>query len=309
MIKWTAWPLMILVLLIAAGCSGDNENKPDNLEENMLPNAREEQGFSLGFYDQEMQIEKERTFEIETDDFLRNILFRNKTNMDRSFTLIIFSNGEQKEFIVNGQREKVYHFNLESQQEANMLVKLVNIEDGFHAVDYIIMENSDIVIDSNDLTVADELSRIFNVRVNLFKDMNSIPTERPSLTQIGEDLTESRVEGLLINKHDKLYSALLQTESKETVVFDLVYGNLGEDHLDFYLVSLIDWKQERMNGSLKIYDDLASQENKKMKVSVENPKEGNNLRVIMLTNPFTPLTEESPFTSSPKASFKLELTK
>ncbi|TKH45882.1 hypothetical protein C1I60_05420 [Paenibacillus terrae] len=294
---------IFLLFILFVGCSNDTNS---SIEQNIVPNEKTEQGYSLGLYNSNSTIEAKRSFHIKDEIFEKSIIFANKTNQEKTFILLVFDNGKQRNFKIHDNDMRYFRFTLAKNQSETIPVKIEGIADGFHATNFIILKNPDeVVTDSSTLAKADSLSQTYNIRVNLFKNLEKIPMERPQQVN-SEKLKEARIDGIFVGKQGDAYKALLQTE-EDNLRFNVLYGNLSEESIDFYIVSLVDWEQVNINGNQNIYDELSKGENKKITVSIDHKKNGKVMILFMLTNPFSPLPDDNPYTASPNASFKVKL--
>jgi hypothetical protein len=295
---------MFFLVILLVGCGNDTNS---STEQNMMPNEKMEQGYSLGLYNNNSTIEAKRSFHIKDEVFEKNIVFGNKTNQERTFILLAFDNGNQSSFKVHDNDMRYYRFTLAKNQNETIPVRIEGIKDGFHSINFIVLKNPDeVVTDSNALAKADSLSQTYNIRVNLFKNSETIPTQRPQQAN-SEKLKEARIDGIFVGKQDDNYKALLQTKDNNSK-FNVLYGNLSDEPIDFYIVSLVDWEQVNINRGQNIYDKLTKGENKKLTASIDTKKNGKAIILFMLTNPFSPLPDDNPYIASPNASFKIELS-
>ncbi|KJD47399.1 hypothetical protein QD47_00095 [Paenibacillus terrae] len=84
---------MLFILFI--GCSNDTNS---SIEQNIVPNEKRVQGYSLGLYNSNSTIEAKRSFHIKDEIFEKSIIFANKTNQEKTFILLVFDNGKQRNF-------------------------------------------------------------------------------------------------------------------------------------------------------------------------------------------------------------------
>lgn len=301
---------IILALLLLSGCSED-EPKENTYQSHEQPMAEFEEVYTLGLYEEDA-FENERTFKINQDSFRKSVVLGNKTSKDSSFILLVFNHGEQVDFkLPDGKIYSNHSFDIESGEYMDLEVSLVDLEDGFHSITYILMQNPGKLPSDYETAVA--LADVYSIRINLFKNIDNIPDERPSLFTEALISEERRVHGVFLGKRDQLYDALFKEEVADSgFPYTLLYGNSNSEPLDFYIVGLLNFKQTPLGNHSYIYDTLEPGEEKSFPIEFNGTlKEINNsFQVLMIPTPFTPVTQQNPFLlQDPLASNRMLLLK
>nr|AFX82604.1 hypothetical protein [Planococcus citreus] len=289
---------LLILFSILGGCSQVSE--PDNkavYESFEQPIAEVEDVFTLGLYNGQ-DFEYERTFEINDDPFQKDLVLGNKTSEKSSFILVIFNHGKQIEFKVEDKITNKYSFDVEPDEYHKMDISFSDIEDGFHSITYVLLDNPEEF--PQDYETAMDLSNIFSVRVNLFKNINSIPDERPELVANAIKSDTRNIHGVLLSDEKEKYKVLFNEPVKENqkLPVKLNYGNANSESMDFYMVSLLNFEQVPINDAPYLYDALGSDEEKELSFDINSHSlnhKNNSYQFIMLPTPFKALTDEDPF--------------
>lgn len=294
----------ILLVMIISGCSLLQQAE-DPYEKDQLPMAKNQEGFSLGLYDNG-KIENQRSYTTNKSTFKKQVVFGNKTSEPGKFLLLIFNHGQQLNFEIDGKNVNKYLFQLEANQYEEMEVTIKGLEKGFHSIHYVIVREPYKKMKSLEETL--RYSQLYTVRLNILKDIEEIPKERPTLTRLGYESKEKRIHGTLISKPDHLYHAWLnqRLDQKKTYSYQIIYGNKESRPVDLYLVKLLDWEQVAFDDKeTVIYDQLQTDTDKIIDQSLDSSMiEGEQSLVILyLPEPFEPLSEEEvEHTMSPEMS-------
>jgi len=291
---------LITLLLILSGCSIEdsiNDDQNDIYKSHEQPIAEFEEVYTLGLYEED-EFEHERTFKINNESFNKSIVLGNKTSRDGSFILLIFNHGEQIDFKVGDSKlSNNYSFDIKSGEYMNIEVSLLNLKDGFNSITYILIKDPKVFPNSYETSM--ELSDIFSIRVNLLKNTDKIPTERPDLFSETIKSETRRVHGPLISNHENLYEILYNERmSNDDFQFNLIYGNSNSRAIDFYIVGLLNYQQIPLNESSFIYDKLEQNDEKSIPINFNITlleEENNSFQIIMIPTPFEPISKEEPF--------------
>jgi hypothetical protein len=264
--------------------------------------AKGQQGFSLGLYTGN-DIEPKRTFKITSNQFTKKIVFGNKTTAKGDFKLIVFNHEKQINYFVNGKEYLALDFTLSPNQYKEFDVTFNVINDGFHSLNYIIVREPSLAPDKLEKSL--ELLQLYNIRINLLKNITTIPEQRPTVTTIGKTNNENKIHGVFVSKPGTNYTAWLtenvSLNSSDTGIlnYNLIYGNKEQSPVDFYLVTMLDWKQVPfVNDKLLVYDKLNANEEKIISAQLDSNllnKENNIFVTFMLPEPFTELPDENPY--------------
>lgn len=289
----------IILLLALSGCSRENSiiNRDDIYKSHEQPIAEFEEVYTLGLYNGD-KFEYERTFNINNESFKRSVVLGNKTSQDSSFILLIFNHGEQIEFTVGDSKiSNNYSFNIKSGEYMNLEVSLLNLKDGFNSITYIILKDPKKFPDRFETSM--ELADLFSIRVNLLKNIDNIPVERPNLFTEAIKSENRKVNGVLISNGENLYEILYKEEiNKKNIRHNLIYGNSNSKAIDFYIIGLFNFQQTPLNGKTFIYDTLKPDEEKSIYIDFDIPlleKKNNSFQILMIPIPFEPISKENPF--------------
>lgn len=289
---------ILIFLFLLTGCSQVSETDDKAIYESFeQPITKVEEVFSLGLYDGQ-DFEYDRTFEVANDVFRKDLVLGNKTSEKGSFVLVIFNHGKQLEFQVGNEITSKYSFDIEPDDYHKMDISLLDIEDGFHSITYMLFDDPETF--PQDYEVSMDLSDIFSLRVNLFKNINAIPDERPKLVTDAIQSDTRNIHGLLLSDKKEKYKVIFneQLGKNQTVPFTLNYGNGNSDAMNFYLVSLLNFEQVPINDAPYLYDALGSEEEKELSLDISShslTQEKNSYQFIMIPTPFKALTDEDPF--------------
>ncbi|WP_226530740.1 hypothetical protein [Metabacillus niabensis] len=301
----------ILFILIMSGCTNTTETVEPNTEsekfdEDLLPMAKGEQGFSLGLYNNE-NIESKRTFNISSNNFTKNIVFGNKTSEKGNFKLLVFNHGKQIEFYMDGKEYTYFDFTLTANQYSDLQVTLKDISNGFQSINYIVIREPNLAPDN--LENALVVSQLYSIRVNLLKNIKTIPKEKPNLTNISKTNKKSKIHGVFVSELASPYTAWLKENiSKKTDIlnYNIVYGNKENSPVDFYLVTMVNWNQVPISDKqLHIYDQLKVNEEKSIQGKLDHNllnKEKNIFVTFMLPDPYKELPDKNPHGAIPAMS-------
>lgn len=301
-------PLLVVLVFLLSGCLNENELK-DTYESHEQPILEGEEIFTWGLYN-EGSFEEERTFNISDDSFNRNVVVANKTTKDTSFTLLVFNHGEQMDFITSDVVTNNYQFDIESGQIADIAVNLQDIKDGYNSVTYIILKDPNEL--PQDYESSLNLTEMFSIRVNLFKNIDYIPEDRPNLFTEAEINDNRRIDGVFLGEKEEKYNVLYKESAKEnSVEYNLVYGNSSSEAFDFYLVALLNNEQISLGKHPFIYDELKPNEEKVLPLDFNRTldKANNTYQILMIPTPFEKVTKEEPFLMfSPTVSNRVTIT-
>ncbi|OZU88629.1 hypothetical protein CIL03_10050 [Virgibacillus indicus] len=308
---------IVTLLLILSGCFNEEsteEPKIDNdetYESHEQPIAELEEVYTLGLYNKG-DFEYERTFEIEHESFKRNIVLGNKTSKEGSFILLIFNHGEQMNFKVgDGKVSNNYRFDIKKEKYKDLEVTLLNLEDGFHSITYVLLNDPEEV--PNDYETSMELADLFSIRVNLLKNIDNIPEERPNLFTEGIESEERRIHGAFLSKKEVPYETLYKEDMGEKEIpYTLFYGNSHSEKIDFYLVALLNYQQTQLGTDDFLYDTLETDQEKSISLDFNLPlkEESNSFQVLMIPTPFEPVSKEKTFLpQDPSASNRVLILK
>ncbi|RSK44887.1 hypothetical protein [Bacillus canaveralius] len=292
--------------------TSNKKNTNSSYDKDMLPVAKEQEGFSLGLYDSN-KIEPKRTFFTKKDNFSKNIVFGNKTSKEGNFLLIIFNHGEQLPYHVNNKKYINYKFTLKPGEFADIPITIKELNKGFHSVNYIIIRDPDLIQD--DFGKALRLSQLYSIRVNILRDINEIPDKRPNLFSKTVSNNQNKVHGVFINKENEDYTAWFKEEvtkeNRNIVDYSIIYGNKEKKNMNFYIVSLLNWEQIKINNNLYIYDHLEPDQAKKIKANLKIQKFNKNdniFVVLLLPDPYIELPDENPYSLfSPFSSLRTKI--
>ncbi|MBP1949339.1 hypothetical protein J2Z82_002276 [Virgibacillus litoralis] len=293
---------IVTLLLILSGCFNEESikeptiDKDETYESHEQPIAESKEVYTLGLYNKD-EFEYERTFEIDNESFKRNIVLGNKTSKDGSFILLIFNHGEQMNFKVgDGKISNSYRFDIEKEEYKDLEVSLLDLEDGFHSITYILLNDPKEA--PSDYETSMELADLFSIRVNLLKNIDNIPEQRPSLLTKGIKSEERRIHGAFLSKKEVPYEALYKEEMGEKEIpYTLFYGNSNSEKIDFYLVALFNYQQTPLGNDDFIYDTLEPDQEKSISLDFNLPleEESNYFQVLMIPTPFEPVSKEEAF--------------
>ncbi|MBN3522732.1 hypothetical protein [Paenibacillus apiarius] len=302
-LKKTVFALLLILLIV--GCT-HNTSQEEEDRKNLLPFVGDSQGYALGLYNNG-EIEANRTFEISEDGFIRNVVFRNFTKKDEKFILLIFDNGRQMDFELEDKKMNSYPFLLKKGVSADLSIKLEGLEDGFHSINYVILRDPDLVITTTTkIKKAEQLSQIFGMRINILKNIDAIPEKTTEIFDDYSVMESSKLHGSFLSKPDKDYTMWLSDipDQNNSMNFNLLYGNKEDSVTDFYLILLDNWEQVPIRGQDVVYDNVKNKMDKKISVKLTDVKGKHILQSLILPNPYTALTKESRYTSSPVASLR-----
>ncbi|PLR77311.1 hypothetical protein CU633_11100 [Bacillus sp. V3-13] len=290
--------LIVTFFLILSGCLKEEStsDRHDTYKSHEQPIAEFEEVYTLGLYNED-EFEHERTFKINNESFKRSVVLGNKTAKEGSFILLIFNHGEQIDFKVgDSQISDSYNFEIGSGEYMDLEVSLLDLKEGFHSITYILLKDPKKFPDDYETSM--ELSDLYSIRVNLLKNIDNIPTERPDLFTEAIKSENRRVHGALLSKRENLYQALYKkVMGEKDIPYTLFYGNSNSESLDLYLVGLVNFKQTPLGNKTYIYDKLEPNEEKSIPLEFNTPLEekNNSFQVLMIPTPFETLSREEPF--------------
>lgn len=285
------------------GCQNSDALTPskeseDEYKENELPIANSgAEGISLGFYDNK-EIINERTFHLKGDKstFNRELVLGNKTKQDQEFVLLVFDHAKQISFKMDGEQKDHHIFKANKGSYKTISVELEGLKDGFHSISYLILRSPNKKIDDIDEALA--YSQLYSVRVNILKNINEIPENKKLIKPNNEVSNEGVISGLFLGEADNKYKGKLK-QKKSSFSYNLVYGNKWDREVDFYIVSLLNWKQIDINNKTPyIYDKLKPEQEVSLITSINEQQltEDKNIAVsIFLPNPYKELTADDSF--------------
>ncbi|XID93516.1 hypothetical protein ACF3MZ_02985 [Paenibacillaceae bacterium WGS1546] len=302
----------IVIVTALLSCQGiDNQKDYSN---DGLPISKSGEGYSLGLYNGEI-IESKRTFSLTGNSFSKNIVFGNITSSKNSFVLLVFDHYEQIQFEVQNQKYTKYSFTLEPNSYINNPVTLLELENNFHSINYLItieQHNNMKTANPDDKVLLQELSRIFYIRVNLF---NQFDLTKESI-RIPNDLSEinsKKIHGVFTNEIGKDYHIFTNKRLEEDEFnLKVIYGNQEKEAFDFYVVALLDWNQIPVTPGLDyVYDYLNPNTEKSFISTVEVNSSGEHiLQYLMLPTPFQELPDNNPYPiNNVYSSFRLLIDK
>ncbi|MFF2879143.1 hypothetical protein ACFVR2_22885 [Gottfriedia sp. NPDC057991] len=291
---------LLIFLFLFSGCQKEQiqiKQHDDDYRGHELPVSKGAEGIGLSFYSENKTIEKERTFTLKEDFFKKTLVLENKTSEDLEFILLLFDNGKQVQFKIDGTSMDSYIFHTKSGNITPIHIEK-GIDDGFHSLSYLIIKNPNKKYETIEEAFND--SQIYSVRVNILKNISKIPSNNTPIFQAkNEDFeVQGTVSGVLIGKNKEKYKPIL---SKNLGGFDyqLVFGNQWDKEVDFYVVTLLNWKQIKIDSKhLYVYDKLKSGEEKSITSSIQKNqlKEGRNVLVsLFLPSPYKNLNKNTPF--------------
>jgi hypothetical protein len=309
--------LFFALSLLLSGCTNDfisKSEKVNSYDKDMLPMAKKQEGFSLGLYDSN-KIEPRRTFFIKNSNFSKNIVFGNKTSKKGAFLLIIFDHGKQLQYYVNNKKYTNYKFTLKPEEFANISVTIKGLDRGYHSINYIIIREPNLV--ENEMGKALRLSQLYSIRVNIFKDINKLPDQKQNYYSGAVSNKVNRIHGVFINKPNQDYHAWFKEEvtreknNNIVINYSIIYGNKEKKNMDFYIVSLLNWKQIKISDQLYIYDYLETGQEKKLNAKIKilgYEQKDNIFAVLLLPEPYATLPDENPYSIfSPLSSLRTKI--
>lgn len=302
---------MIMNLFLIVGCQNgglikdigsNNEEKEQNYEKNELPMANSgEEGFSLGLYGEDSKIVSDRSFKIthSQNSFHKKLVLGNKASQEEEFVLIIFDHGKQVNFQINSdnKNESHYIFKVKKGDYKDINVKIKDLKDGFHAINYLILRSPNEKI--TDLSQALSYSQVFNIRINILKNIDTIPTiipkNRPTAAHVSNN---GSISNILIGEPSNPHQLKL-VQDRDDFKYNTSYGNKLDTAQDFYVVSLLNWKQINVYKDIdSIYDKLNVDQEVSFASNMREKqlKEGKNILVnFILPNPFQNLDPQNPY--------------
>ncbi|WP_146553037.1 hypothetical protein [Rummeliibacillus sp. SL167] len=293
--------LLITSLFFNLGCqtnaSSQTEGEDTEYSNKELPIANSGEGFSLGFFDNN-QIVKERTFKLNNKEsnFKKKIILGNKTSKEQEFILLIFDHAKQMTFSVDGKSKNFYIFKTKKDAYKAMNVEIKGLSDGFHSISYLILRSPNKKITNLEQSLA--YSQVFSVRVNILKNINEIPTKNKLIRTNNEITNNGAISGVFLGEYNNKYKGKL-IQKKSSFKYNLVYGNQWDREVDFYIVSLLNWRQINVsNKTPYIYDKLKSGQEVSVPTTMSKKqlnKDKNIIVSLFLPTPFKDLTPDSPF--------------
>ncbi|WP_270167215.1 hypothetical protein [Paenibacillus sp. SYP-B4298] len=296
---------LLLFVLVLLSCSTKNEY---DYSQDELPIAKTGQGFTLGLYSTEQDIEAARTFHIHQGTFDRRIVLGNKTPQSERFVLLAFNHDQQIDLHIDGSSYTHYFFEAPAQQYTSIPVSLKMDHPGFHSVNLILFRSPDLMIEDGDIRELDRLSRVMNIRINLLYNAESIDVAPPPL--FNPDIIQpGRIDGVFVGRRGdteyNIWSNAAYLTEQPHLPYDIIYGNQGSYELDGYIVALYNWVQVPISESRpSIYDTIPPKQDRRISGTLPTTEKGVFL-AIMLPQPFKNLPDEQPYTDSPKASLRL----
>lgn len=298
--------IFLIILLLLTACAPSFKS---NQGHDLLPIVRDQKGYSLGLYDTNGDIEPKRTFKTKIDSFSKEISFYNQVK-EAEFLLILFDHGLQKEFRVDNKETIAYSFSLKEGQSIKIPVTIENLNTGFHSINYVIIPNPEKVITDKDRIIqADQLSQIYTVKVNVLNNIDKIPS--PPQDNFKEyKSTNSAIHGPFITKETENMSIWLQESisPEQQLSFYTHFGNSSSKEIDFYLISMLDWKQIPIyEDNNWVYSKLKPGEQKYFNSNVNVKQNDQTLVSFMLPNPFEELPDNQPYGSYPISSLRVKI--
>lgn len=286
---------LIILLFLLTGCNENKNQLNDIYEAHEQPILQDVEKYTYGLYDG-LTFEHERTFHIKDDSFKRDVAISNKTKNDTTFLLLVFNHGHQMDFKVSGNITNKYQFDIKSGETKNIEVTLQDLNDGFHSITYVILINPNEL--SNDENSSINLTELFSIRINIFKNVEEIPNTRPKLFTESKTHDEGKIHGVLLGEEGNIYKILFKENVNENgFSHNLVYGNSSSELFDFYLVALLNYEQISLGDQKYIYDELKPNEEKVLHLEFKEHlnQKVNAYQILMLPTPFEEVTKEEPF--------------
>ena len=294
--KVHAYILLLIFLFLFSGCQKEQHNKDYRGHELPVSNSGAE-GIGLAFYNEDKTIEKERTFTLKEDFFKKTLVLENKTSEDLEFIFLLFDFGKQVEFKIDGKSMDSYIFYTKSGDITPIHIEK-GIDDGFHSLSYLIIKNPNKKYETIEESLND--SQVYSVRANVLKDISEIPPNNTPIFQAKNESFEDEgtVSGVLIGNDKEKYKPIL-SKGLDRFNYQLVFGNQWGKEVDFYVVTLLNWKQIKIDSEhLYVYDKLKSGQEKSISSSIQKNqlKESRNVLVsFFLPSPYKNLNKNTPF--------------
>ncbi|WP_088547012.1 hypothetical protein [Paenibacillus aquistagni] len=300
--------LLMFCLFTLVSCSSKQE-KFDKYE---LPMAKDGQGYSFGLFNKD-KIEPSRSFTLDGQTtFTKSLVFGNKVPQDTKLMLVVFDKGQQVNFNIKGKSYNYYPFTVNAEEYCSIEVMLENIDESFHSINYILFRDPDYIRnESDELKKSIKLTQLFSIRVNINEEkMENKHSKNASIASY----PYPRIHGVFTSKGNELYKAWTNErvgEGQEYLSYNLLYGNTEQSPMDFFIVTLLNWKQINMNGNKYIYDQLEPFEEKNLGIQInEEFGEINHLVTILLPDPYGALPDENPYSIfSPSSSIRTAVIK
>ncbi|WP_025026145.1 hypothetical protein [Caldalkalibacillus mannanilyticus] len=286
----------LVILIFLVGCK--ETLKTNNYEDDLLPIAKMQDGYSLGLYE-DGQIVSKKTFSIKEDTFNKEIVLGNQTSKKETFLLMVYDHGKQIEFTANDKESSLYYkFEVPANEFETIPISLRDIESGFHSINYIIIRDPDKYMSSLEENLL--YNQLYTLRINLLKDVEHIPTQRPNLTSSSSPSSTPKINGVFISDPNTSYTSINNIKAQE-FEYKLFYGNRSDIQYDFYLVSLLNWEQVNITEhELYLYDQLEEDEERYLEQRFDHEliNDQNYYIYLMLNDPFAPLDDSHPYAKS-----------
>lgn len=286
---------VLLIILTLLGCARTEFESTAN--RNQLPMAKAGSGvITLGLYNPNGKIEEKNIFHISQGEvFYKYVAFSSFVNHNQKYLLTVTDNFNQTPFSINGKTMLTYEFNLKSNETIDIPVKIHNLQQGFHEIDFFIFKSPHITMDKEDINMANSLQQVYAIRCNVI--INSQEVIRPQITtkQYVYYFNQNNIfEGILNNKNiiDKKVW-LFERVHKNKIEYFLHLGNVSNKSNTYAVISFLDWKQVPVTDNINVlYLNLNKNEEKVYDCSISIPKSEKtrlNFVSLIIPNPFSSL--------------------
>lgn len=235
----------------------------------------------FGVYNKENKIiDNGTTISYESDIIKHQIEITQNLQAKREYKLIVLVDFIQTNFIVDGKEYESYNIFLNEKDAKKINIKIKNIPQHAHELDYIIIKNPNYKVSKNEIERAHILQEIMSLRYKLLDESVDISYKKNYIQS-----TEKPLDNIFVSYDENKLT--IPTIIKQNQNLFTVLGNFNNTTIDYAVILLKDWKQINIRGEDKVeFFKLMANQRIYFPLNNSSFKVGSNYQLIAFSNPF-----------------------